>query len=263
MPVSSTRPRAEGSVIDLPVTSDDVRPTPTRTIEGCRPPSAARATSATARSPRPSSWPSSWAGRCCSRARPASARPRWPRSWRRSLGTRAHPPPVLRGPGRQHGRLRVELPAPDARDPAARGARAGRRPGHRARHLRRRLPDQAAAAAGARGARRHAAGAADRRDRPGRRGVRGVPAGDPLRLPGHGARDRHHPRPSSRRAWSSPPTARARSTTRSSGAASTTGSTTRRREKEYEIVAARLPGVPERLGPAGGRRSCSGCARRT
>ena len=35
------------------------------------------------------------------------------------------------------------------------------------------------------------AGPAHRRDRPGRRGVRGVPARDPVRLPGHGPRDRH------------------------------------------------------------------------
>ena len=38
----------------------------------------------------------------------------------------ADPAPVLRGPRRQHRGLRVELPAPDARDPAARGARRGR-----------------------------------------------------------------------------------------------------------------------------------------
>ena len=43
----------------------------------------------------------------------------------------ADPPPVLRGPGRQHGGLRVELPAPDARDPAARGPRRDRQgPAH-------------------------------------------------------------------------------------------------------------------------------------
>ena len=42
-----------------------------------------------------------------------------------------------------------------------------------------------------------AAGAADRRDRPGRRGIRGVPAGDPVRLPGH------HPGDSTRSAATS------------------------------------------------------------
>ena len=107
-----------------------------------------------------------------------------------SLGTTPHPPPVLRGARRQHGRLRVELPAPDARDPAARGARRGRA-GDRARHLRGRLPHPPAAPPGARVDRRRRAGPAHRRDRPGRRGVRGVPARDPVRLPGHGPRDRH------------------------------------------------------------------------
>ena len=67
-----------------------------------------------------------------------------------SLGTPPDPPPVLRGPRRQHGRLRVELPAPDARDPAARGARRGRA-GDRPRHLRVRLPHPPAAPPGARG----------------------------------------------------------------------------------------------------------------
>ena len=63
---------------------------------------------------------------------------------------RAHPAPVLRGPRRQHRGLRVELPAPDARDPAARGARRGCAR-DRPRHLRARLPDPPAAAPGARG----------------------------------------------------------------------------------------------------------------
>ena len=40
-------------------------------------------------------------------------------------GRAAHPPAVLRRAGRQHRRLRVELPAPDAGDPPPRGA--GRR----------------------------------------------------------------------------------------------------------------------------------------
>ena len=100
------------------------------------------------------------------------------------------PAPVLRGPGRQHRRLRVELPAPDARDPAARGPRRGR-PGDRPRHLRLRLPHPPAAPPGARGPRRRRPGPAHRRDRPRRRGVRGVPARDPVRLPGHRPRDRH------------------------------------------------------------------------
>ena len=46
------------------------------------------------------------------------------------------------------------------------------------------------------------AGPPDRRDRPRRRGVRGVPARDPVRLPGHGPRDRDDPGRRGRRAWS-------------------------------------------------------------
>ena len=97
------------------------------------------------------------------------------------------PAAVLRGPRRQHRGVRVELPAPDARDPSARGARGGRasqRPGH----LRARLPHPPAAAPGARERRWGRPGAAHRRDRPGRRGVRGIPPRDPVGLPGHGAR---------------------------------------------------------------------------
>ena len=86
--------------------------------------------------------------------------------------------------------------------------------GHRPRHLRARVPDQAPAPPGARGRRDGAAaGAADRRDRPRRRGVRGVPARDPVRLPGHGARDRDDPGRAAAAGRSSPRTGRARSTT--------------------------------------------------
>jgi MoxR-like ATPase len=49
---------------------------------------------------------------------------------------------------------------------------------------------------------------------PDRRGIRGVSAGDPLRLPGDGARTGHDQGRKSRRSSSSPPTAPARSTTR-------------------------------------------------
>ena len=51
-------------------------------------PSASATTWPTGRSPRRSSWPCGWAGRCCWRARPASARPSWPRCSRRTLGAR-------------------------------------------------------------------------------------------------------------------------------------------------------------------------------
>ena len=73
-------------------------------------------------------------------------------------------------------------------------ARGEAGPGDRARHLRHGVPDPPPAAPGPRVQRRHRAGAADRRDRPRRRGVRGLPARDPVRLPGHGPRDRHDPR---------------------------------------------------------------------
>ena len=51
--------------------------------------------------------------RCCSRARPASARPRPPSRSRRPRHA-ADPPAVLRGHRRRRGALRVELPAPAA-----------------------------------------------------------------------------------------------------------------------------------------------------
>ena len=105
-----------------------------------------------------------------------------------SLGSAAHPAPVLRGARHRERGLRVELPAPDARDPAPRGARRRRR---RPRHLRPRVPHPAAAPPGPRGRRRRPAGPAHRRDRPGRRGVRGVSARDPVRLPGDGPGARH------------------------------------------------------------------------
>ena len=56
---------------------------------------------------------------------------------------------MLRGPRYRIGGLRVELSAPDDRDPARRGAGHGRSRGARRRHLRRALPDPPAAAAGA------------------------------------------------------------------------------------------------------------------
>ena len=102
------------------------RPEATRSIEGITAAFREQGYIASARSRPPCSWRSSSGARCSSRARPASARPRSPRSSRRA-GLAPDPAPVLRGPGRQHRGLRVELPAPDARDPAARGARRGRR----------------------------------------------------------------------------------------------------------------------------------------
>ena len=151
---------------------------------------------------------------------------------------------MLRGPRRQHRGLRVELPAPDARDPAARGARRGR-PGDArttssaSDFLIRRPLLQALEVD-----RRRRAGAAHRRDRPGRRGVRGVPARDPVRLPGHGPGDRHDQGRAAAAGRSSPRTGPARSTTRSSAAASTTGSTTRPRRRSTRSCSRACPRHP-------------------
>ena len=101
---------------------------------------------------RPSSWRSSSAGPLLLEGEAGVGKTELAKVLAASLGTPPDPPPVLRGPRRQHGRLRVELPAPDARDPAARGARRGRA-GDRPRHLRPRLPDPPAAPPGARGRR--------------------------------------------------------------------------------------------------------------
>ena len=94
-------------------------------------------------------------------------------------------------------------------DDEARNAEADRGP--RARSLRARLPDRAAAATGAPRRPGAAAGAADRRARPGRRGVRGLPARVAVRLPDHhpgtgfhqgvgAAGRRHHVEPDARTA---------------------------------------------------------------
>ena len=105
----------------------------------------------------------------------------------------AHPPPVLRGPRRVQGPLRVELQEAAAADPGRRGqlvaaARGG--------HLLRGVPPHPSAARGHPVAR--AGGAAGRRGRPGRARDRGAAARDPLRVPGVDPRARHgagHPDP--------------------------------------------------------------------
>ncbi len=103
----------------------------------------------------------------------------------------ADPLAVLRGARRRRRRLRVELRRADDRYPSRRGRRRARPRPHRARHLLRALPDQAAALAGAGAGSGRRAGAADRRDRPYRRSLRGVSSGSACRLPGHGAGARH------------------------------------------------------------------------
>ena len=161
----------------------------------------------------------------------------------------ADPAAVLRGPRRQHGGLRVELPPPDARDPPPRGARRG----DGARHLRAGVPDPAAAAPGPRIDRRRPAGAADRRDRPRRRGVRGVPPRDPVRLPGHRARDRDDQgRAPAARDPHLEPDARGPRRARS-GAACTTGSTTRPRPRSSRSFSPECPPRRRRLRGASWR----------
>ena len=100
----------------------------------------------------------------------------------------AHPAPVLRGPRRGQGALRVELQEAAAAHPGRQGARVrlGRR---RVRHLLRAVPAHPAAARGdpLRGAGR----AAHRRGRPGRDRDRGAAARGALRLPGVDPRARH------------------------------------------------------------------------
>ena len=87
--------------------------------------------------------------------------------------------PVLRGPRRGQGAVRVELPQAAAAHPD-RGGRH-RLEGGQGRHLRRGLP--ARAPAPQRDHRRGAGGAADRRDRQDRPGVRGDAARGAVRLP--------------------------------------------------------------------------------
>ena len=166
--------------------------------------------------------------RCCSRARPASARPRWPRcspagraaSSCACSATRASTSPRRSTSGTTRASCCTCGPP---RRPAGRARRHDRRA--RGRALLRAVPRAPAAAAGDRPRRGTAARAADRRGRPGRRRVRGLPARDPVRLLDHGSRAGHVPRRRCRRSSSSRRTARATCTTRSSAGASTTGST--------------------------------------
>src|SRR3989442_3484472 len=107
------------------------------------------------------------------------------------------------------GSLRVELPAPDDRDPARRSARQGRPRGARDRHFHRAFPDPATDPESTGAAGRRRAGAADRRARSHRRAVRGVSARSARRVSGDdpGARRdrgavaadcRHHSQPHAR-----------------------------------------------------------------
>ena len=133
--------------------------------------------------------------RCCSRARPASARPRWPRCWRAgpaaswcgSSATRASTPPRPSTSGTTRASCST----------CGRSRRAAEQVVEDELYSERflvRRPLLRAIGYEADALGRVAAGAARRRGRPRRRRVRGVPARDPLRLHGHGARARHVPR---------------------------------------------------------------------
>ena len=113
----------------------------------------------------------------------------------------ADPHAVLRGAGRVEGAVRVEIrqaaalhPDPEGQDRRRARAQPTRCPlrstscTRSATSSSRAVPGAAATAAGIAAARRR--GAADRRDRQVGPGVRGVPAGDPVRLPGHHPGDR-------------------------------------------------------------------------
>ena len=159
---------------------------------------------------RRSIWRSSCSARCCSKAKPASARPR-SRACSRRPGRAAHSPAVLRGARHHPRRLRVELRAAAARDPAARGLGAMDRDGTARDLFSDSVPHQAADPAGAVVDRWPRAGPPHRRARSRRRRVRGIPAGDAGRLSGdhprarddqggRGPRRDHHVEPDARAA---------------------------------------------------------------
>ena len=147
--------------------------------------------SATARSRPCCSWRCGWAGRCSSKARPASARPRSPRCWRRRSGRRLIRLQCYEGLDVAAAVYEWNYAAQMIAIRARRSRGRARPRAARARRVLRALPDQAAAAAGAGARPGRRAGAADRRTRPHRRGVRGVPARSAGRLPGDDPRTRH------------------------------------------------------------------------
>ena len=111
---------------------------------------------------------------------------------RRGQRLAPHPPPVLRGPRRGQGALRVELQEAAAAHP---GRQAGRHRlgAGRGRHLLRAVPAHPPPARG--DPRRGADRAAHRRGRPGRDRDRGAAARSALRLPGVDPRAGHDHRP--------------------------------------------------------------------
>ena len=134
-------------------------------------------------------------GRCFSRARRASARPRSRRCSLPPSDSELIRLQCYEGLDISHAVYEWNYPRQLLEDPAAGGAAdeldraaAARGTVHRA------VPDQAAAAARARGADASSAGTAHRRNRSRGRGVRGLPAGVPLGLSGHDSRAGHNPR---------------------------------------------------------------------
>ena len=131
-------------------------------------------------------------GRCSSKARPASARPRSRKVVAQALGRELIRLQCYEGLDIaqaayewNYSRQMIEI--------RLRAKRAGREGQEEARPRRTsspRVPDPAAAAARAQ-LEGDCAGAADRRARPHRRAVRGLPAGSAVRLADHHPRDRH------------------------------------------------------------------------
>src|SRR5260221_2135700 len=93
-------------------------------------------------------------------------------------------PAMLRGPRHRVRGLRMELSAPDDRDPAGGGLREGGAGGPVARYFYTALPPEASVAAGDRSQRWRGARPSDRRARPHGRAFRGLSARSVVRFPG-------------------------------------------------------------------------------
>ena len=200
-------------------------------------------------------------GRCCSRARPASARPRWPRCWPAGPAASCSASSATRASTSPRPSTSGTTPASCSTSGPPRRRAAGRWPSvedelYAERFLVRRPLLRAIDHAGD-GA---AAGAAHRRGRPGRRRVRGLPARDPVRLRGHRPRARHVPGRGAAGRRASPRTAPATCTTPSSAAASTTGSSTPTSSARWPSCGCGRPACPSALARqvAGGGRGASG-----
>ena len=165
----------------------------------------------------------------------------------RRAGPAPDPPPVLRGPRRGQGAVRVELPQAAAAAPGRSGPGVG---GGRGRHLHRGLPADPAAAGGDPLAR--TGGAADRRGRPRRGGDRGAaPRGAQSTSRCRSPNWARSPPPPARR-WCSPRTTPGSCRRPSSGAASSSTSGIPTVERETEILLDPGPRARSRAGRSGG-----------